>query len=210
MSEASKRQSGAYPPVVTFFELYGAGATQIGQKVAARLRVPFHGQAFSSAEIAGQAQADDANRALLADVLSLLGGSYSALEGREVVATQGDKYQMIAENTRAVQQFAETGGVIMGRNGAVILADRPNTLHVLLTGDIEDRVKRAAEHLGISEAESARRRAPEEDVRRQMSKTLYGWDPIAPDRYDLLLNTSRISMDAAVNAIVDAIQHQTA
>lgn len=210
MSEASKRQAGAVPPVVTFFELYGAGATQIGQKVAERLGVPFHGQAFSSAEIAGQAQADDANRALLADVLALLGGAYSTLEDREVVATQGDKYKMIADNTRTVQRFAETGGVIMGRNGAVILADRPNTLHVLLTGEIQDRVKRAAQHLGISEAESAKRRANEEDIRRQMSKTLYGWDPALPDRYDLQLNTSRISIDAAVNAIVDAVQNQTA
>lgn len=212
MSQAGqKRAPAGNLPVVTLFEYYGAGATQIGQKVAERLGLPFHGQAFSSAAIAGQSQAeDDTNRALLADVLSLLGGAYSTLESREVVATQGDKYQMVADNNRAVLQFAEEGGVIMGRNAPVILADRPNTIHVLLTGDVEDRVKRAAKFLGISEAESARRRAHEEDIRRQMSKTLYGWDPVDPQRYDLLINTSRISMDAAVNAIVDAIQHRTA
>ena len=90
------------------------------------------------------------------------------------------------------------------------VADRPNSLHVLLTGDVEDRVKRAAKRLGISDAESAKRRASEEDVRRQMSKTLYGWDPTSPDRYDMLINTSRVSIDAAVNAIVDAIQHRNA
>jgi glucuronide carrier protein len=43
-----------------------------------------------------------------------------------------------------------------------------------------------------------------------MSKTLYGWDPTSPDRYDMLINTSRVSIDAAVNAIVDAIQHRNA
>lgn len=157
--------------------------------------------------MAGQAAADEAeNRAVLASVLSLLGGAYSTLESREVVGTQGDKYQLIEDNTRTVKQFAQQGGVIMGRNATVILADRPNTLHVLLTGEVEDRVKRAAQRLGISEAESAKRRAHEEDIRRQMSKTLYGWDPALPDRYDMLINTSRVSIDAAVDAIVDAIR----
>ncbi|MGM0385918.1 MAG: AAA family ATPase [Actinomycetota bacterium] len=211
MSEASKKQeAGGYPPVVTLFELYGAGATTIGEKIARKLGLPFHGQAFSSDEIAGTAAQDAENRAVLANVLSLLGGAYSTLEDREVVGTQEDKYTLIADNTRTVKQYANEGGVIMGRNGAAILADRPNTLHVLLTGDVEDRVKRAAKRLGISEAESAKRRAHEEDIRRQMSKTLYGWDPALPDRYDMLINTSRVSIDAAVNAIVDAIQHRTA
>lgn len=207
MSQASQNAPASMPPVVTLFEYYGAGATQLGRKVAERLGLPFHGQAFSSAAIAGQQESDDeTNRVLLANVLSLLGGAYSTLEAREVVATQGDKFQMIADNNRTVQQFAQEGGVIMGRNAPVILAGRPNTLNVLLTGDVEDRVKRAAKFLGISEAESARRRAVEEDLRRQMSKTLYGWDPINPERYDMLINTSRIPLDAAVNAIVDAVQ----
>jgi glucuronide carrier protein len=139
-------------------------------------------------------------------VLSLLGGAYSTLESREVVGTQSDKYELIENNTRTVKQFAEKGGVIMGRNATVILADRPNTLHVLLTGDVEDRVKRAAARLGISEAESAKRRAHEEDVRRQMSKTLYGWDPALPDRYDMLINTTRVGIHSAVDAIVDAVR----
>lgn len=210
MSEATTNENTAHPPVVTIFELYGAGATTIGEKVAERLGLPFHGQAFSSDAIAGIAERDDENRAVLATVLSLLGGAYSTLESRELIGTQEDKYQMIADNSRTVQQYAAEGGVIVGRNGAVILADRPNTLHVLLTGDVEDRVQRAAHRLGISTAESAKRRAHEEDIRRQMSKTLYGWDPTLPDRYDMLINTSRVSVDAAVNAIVDAIQQRTA
>lgn len=210
MSEASNR-AGDYPPVVTFFEMYGAGATTIGEKVADRLGLPFHGQAFSSGAIAGRASAEDeSDRAVLTNVLALLGGAYSALEDREIVGTQSDKYALIEDNTRAVKQFAQQGGVIMGRNATVILAGRPNTLHVLLTGEVDDRVKRAAQRLGISEAESAKRRAHEEDLRRQMSKTLYGWDPALPDRYDLLLNTSRVSVDAAVLAIVDAVQHRDA
>jgi glucuronide carrier protein len=39
-----------------------------------------------------------------------------------------------------------------------------------------------------------------------MSKALYGWDPRLPDRYDLVINTSRIPLDAAAQAIVNAIR----
>lgn len=208
---SQNRAPGDVKPVVTIFEYYGAGATQIGMKVAERLGLPFHAQAFSSAAIAGEVDdQEETNRTLLANVLSLLGGAYSALESREVAHTQADKYEMIADNNRTVQAEAEEGGVILGRNAAVILAKRPNTIHVLLTGEVEDRVARAAKFLGISQAESAKRRPHEEDIRRQMSKTLYGWDPANPERYDILINTSRISMDAAVNAIVDAIQQRIA
>jgi hypothetical protein len=34
---------------------------------------------------------------------------------------------------------------------------------------------------------------------------MYGWDPRLPERYDMVLNTSRISLDAVVDAIVDAL-----
>jgi glucuronide carrier protein len=39
-----------------------------------------------------------------------------------------------------------------------------------------------------------------------MSIVLYGWDPRLPERYDLVINTSRIGLDAAAAAIVDAIR----
>ncbi len=56
------------------------------------------------------------------------------------------------DNNRTVLQYVREGGVIVGRNGAVILADRPHTFHVLLTGSVEDRVARAAERAGSAPA----------------------------------------------------------
>jgi glucuronide carrier protein len=110
------------------------------------------------------------------------------------------------DNNRAVWEFAAGGGVIVGRNGAVVLAERPNTLHVLLTGEIEDRIQRAAQADGISVERAAERQKKEDQVRADMSIVLYGWDPRLPDRYDLALNTSRISLDAAVAMIVAAVR----
>lgn len=197
-------------PVVTIFEEYGAGAAAIGKRVAEALGLPFHAQAFSSGQIAGRTGAGT-DEAVLARVLGTLGGAYApGIDSRDIMDTQAEKRDLVTENNRTLRAYADEGGVIVGRNGAVVLADRPRAVHVLLTGDVADRVERAARDLGISKDEAARRRAHEEDVRRQMSRTLYGWDPMERERYDLVLNVTRIGEDSAVTAIVDAVKRQSA
>jgi glucuronide carrier protein len=196
-------------PVVTIFELYGAGADYVGRKVAEALGLPYHAQAFSSEEIEGGADAATEQGATLAQVYSVMGGAYGGFEGRDVVTTQRQKYELIMDNNRKVWEQAESGGVIVGRNGAVVLAERPRSLHVLLTGAVEDRVARAAREAGISSERAHARQKREDQVRADMSIVLYGWDPRLPERYDLVINTSRISLDAAVTAIVDAVRVST-
>lgn len=197
--------SGAVPPVVTLFEQFGAGASYVGQKVADSLGLPFHGQAFSSEAIesGGRSNEDDAT---LARVFAVMGGAYAGLDGREIANTQRQKYELVITNNRQVHDFAAVGGVIMGRNATVILADRPSTVHVLLTGKVEDRIARAAKDAGVSPAQAAKRQRREDEVRAEMSLTLYGWDPRQPDRYDLVLNTSRIDLDRVVDTILAAVR----
>jgi cytidylate kinase len=193
-------------PVVTFFEQYGAGATYIGSQVAQTLGVPFYAQAFSSEELEEGRDAVLERNAVLATVYSAMGGAYGGFEGRDVVVTQQQKYDLVMDNNRVVHEHAAHGGVIVGRNATVILADRPGALHVLLTGDREDRVRRAAEEAGIPADQADRRQRREDEVRAEMSMSLYGWDPRLPDRYDMVINTSRIPLDAAVQAIVNAVR----
>lgn len=194
-------------PVVTLFEHYGAGADYVGRAVADALGLPFHAQAFSSDDLG--VDGGTVQNATLAQVYSTLGGAYGGFEGRDVVATQQQKYELVAANNEAVWADAAEGGVIVGRNATVILASRPRTLHVLLTGAVEDRVERAARESGISGAEAAERQAREDEVRAEMSTVLYGWDPRLPERYDLVVNTSRIPLDAVVQAIVQILRATT-
>ena len=205
---SSADAGAALPPVVTLFEQFGAGATYVGQKVAEALGVPFHGQAFSSEAIeSGGRSADDDE--VLVRVFAVMGGAYRGLDGREVANTQRQKYELVMDNNRHIQQLAATGGVIMGRNATVILADRPATVHVLLTGKVEDRIARAAQEAGITPEHAAERQRREDELRAEMSLTLYGWDPRAADRYDLVLNTSRIELDRTVDAILAAVAART-
>lgn len=193
------------PPVVTVFELYGAGADEVGRAVAQALGVEFHAQAFSSEALEEGDRDPAAQGAALAQVYTVMGGAYGGFDGRDVATTQRERYDLVMANNLALWDLADRGGVIVGRNGAVVLAERPRTVHVLLTGDVDDRVARAARRAGISRERAAARQKLEDRVRAEMSVALYGWDPHLPDRYDLVVNTSRIPLDRAVSTIVHAV-----
>ena len=190
-------------PVVTLFESYGSGAGYIGPRVAQALGVPFHAQAFSSEEIEN-AEAQRESEGVLARVFAAMGGSYAGLEGPAVAMAQRDDYDLVMANTRQVQEEAREGGVIMGRNAALILANRPAALHVRLDGPLAQRVERAAADSGISVERAAKRQKREDQVRADMSLRLYGWDPRANERYDLVVNTGTMDLDICVEIIVQA------
>lgn len=196
-------------PVVTLFESYGSGAGYVGPRVAQALGLPFHPQAFSSEEIEA-AESRREHEGLLARVFGAIGTSYGGLDVGDVTAGQRDKYELTMENTRVVLDEAEQGGVIVGRNGAFILRDRPATLHVRLDGPLEQRVARAARDAGI-DAERARKRQKREDqVRADMSLDLYGWDPREVDHYDMVLNTGLLDLDTCVAIVVAAARLKAA
>jgi cytidylate kinase len=195
-------------PVVTLFETYGSGASYVGPRVAEALALPFHRQAFSSEQLEMEEERRE-KEGLLSRVFSTMGNGYAGPEGGAVPTAQRDRYELVMENTRIVQEEAEQGGVVMGRNGAFILAGRPWSLHVLLDGPVEQRVARAAQDNGIAPERAARRQKREDEVRGQMSIDLYGWDPRRPDRYDMVLNTGSLSLDECVAIIVATIRIRT-
>jgi cytidylate kinase len=108
------------------------------------------------------------------------------------------------QNTRFVKEAAREGGVIVGRNGAFILADWPGALHVRLDGPLQQRIARAAQESGIDTERAARRQKREDQIRADMSLTLYGWDPREDDRYHLVVNSGLMDLDTCVDIIVQA------
>lgn len=192
----------AIRPVVTIFESYGSGADEVGPRVAEALGVPFHAQAFSSEQL--EVPPEHQEDGLLARVFSAMGGSYAALDGPAVAMAQRDEHELVLRNTREVNDAARAGSVIAGRNGAFILAGWPGALHVRLDAAVPHRVERAARVHRITPEQAARRQRREDEVRADMSIRLYGWDPREPSRYDLVLNTGTLGMDACVDIIVHA------
>lgn len=193
-------------PVVTLWETYGAGAAEIGPLVADALGLPFHQQAFSSDQLEA-AEAEREKESTLSRIFTAMsGGSYGGLDVGDVTAGQRDDYELTMENNRIVEQQAEAGGVILGRNATVILATRPATLHVKLDAPLEDRVARAAKTAGIDLERAAKRQLREDRFRAELSIRHYGWDPRESARYDLILNTAQLPDDVCVQIILAAIR----
>ena len=201
MSNAVPTTKATVIPVVTLFETYGSGASYIGPRVAQALGLPFHRQAFSSQEIE-EAESRREKEGLLFRVAGAMGSSWGGVDVGDVTAAQRDKYELVMQNNCTVLDSAREGGVIMGRNGAFILAGRPATLHVKLDGPLQQRLARAAKDSGINIARAAKRQKREDRIRADMSIDLYGWDPGENDRYDMVLNTGTLSLDTCVEIIV--------
>jgi cytidylate kinase len=115
---------------------------------------------------------------------------------------------------QAVQQVVEelvTEGnvVILGRAGQVILHNRPGTLHVRLMAPVDVRAERLAHYHSIPIESALAQIEASDRHRRNYLKRFYGvrWDDV--DLYDLVINTSRMTPEAAADTICQALAVET-
>ena len=193
-------------PVVTLFESYGSGADQIAHKVAEALGVEYLGQRFSSEQLedAATVQEADGDSAFLRFFKRFGQENTDHLDNILIPADQRNEYNLVVENNRTIIEATASGGVVLGRNATVILADNPKALHVKLDGPVEARIARAATEAGIDPDRAAGRQVHEDEVRAEMSIRLYNWDPRQNDHYDLVINTGRLDDDVVAEIIVSA------
>lgn len=190
--------------IVTIFEQYGAGGAAVAEGVSRELGVPFLHQAVSSEQLEQAEREARGGEGAFDRFLR----SFSPMPEPDADITWSfgdDDATLVFDNNAQVQEaIAGGGGVLVGRNATVILADVPGTLHVKLIGSVDSRVERAMRE-GSLDAETARTRQAREDrVRAEMSQRLYQWDPTSDEHYDLVVDTGTFSVDQAVDLIVHA------
>jgi cytidylate kinase len=98
------------------------------------------------------------------------------------------------------------GGVILGRAAAIVLREHPTAFHVRLDGDPDLRVRRAAASQGITETEARDELARNDKARVGYVRHFYGADPADPAHYHLVLDSTRVPLDACVALVVDAVR----
>ena len=202
------------PPVVTLFEKYGSGARSIGPLVAEALGVRWLDQAISSAEIEearypGAGEASDQGSGL-SRFLGQFAASAALLDDASIPLAQAQDADLVRQNTRTVKTVADSGGVLLGRNGALILGGVPGALHVLLDAPLRVRIARAAKSDGIDESLATKRQKNEDRIRAELSGRLYHWNPMDIDKYDLVLNTGAMDLGTAADVIVAAYRAKSA
>ena len=95
--------------------------------------------------------------------------------------------------------------VIRGRGSQLILKDHPGALHVLVVAPFEVRLNRVMHDLAIDE-DAARREISDFDTcRHEFIKRYFQADLDNPLLYDLVLNTERLSFEAAASTAIHAL-----
>jgi cytidylate kinase len=202
--------------VVTISAPFGAGGSIIGPAVAERLGIPFVDRAIPAAVAKDLAVPLD--RALSHDqqlptgivrILSKMANSmvpYGTSPGGGITETdEEDVFQ--AGTEKVINEVAgQTGGVILGRAAAIVLAKHPTALHVRLTGSKAGRLARATGREGVSDAAAVKLMEDTDRARVAYVKHFYKADPHDSRLYHLAIDTTVLSDEVSIDLIITAAQ----
>ncbi len=202
------------PAVVTIAALYGAGGTVVGPRVAESLGVQFLDRAIPTgvARRAGVteeaiANVDEKHRGGWERLLGVLGRSSPPTAATEQVEHLDlEERRLRAEIEDFLADATRSGGVVLGRGGAVVLASVPRALHVYLGGDRKARIERVIELHSVDRETAAQRVKANDRARREYVRSTYGVDGDNPALYHLMIDAVALGPDVCIELIVAAAE----
>jgi cytidylate kinase len=202
--ERNRRSRGAEPPrpCVALSRLPGAGAAELGQRLAERL-----GYAFFGIEIVDHiARQTGLRHELVAGVDEHV---RNAIERYVVDAFRAERFtesDYLALVVRTIASLGERGAaVILGRGSPFILPPE-RALRLLVVAPRAQRVERIAKQEGLARAQAETRLAALDSERREFLLHHFRREPDAPEHYDLSLNLGTLSMEAALDLAEAALR----
>jgi cytidylate kinase len=212
VNEPAQRQPS--PAVVTIAALYGAGGSVVGPRVAERLGVQFLDRAIPSrvARRAGVtekvvADVDEKPRSGWERLLGILARASPPTGASEQVERLDlEERRLRAEIEGFLADATRSGGVVLGRGGAVVLASVSRALHVYLGGDRKARIERVMELQAVDRETAAQRVKANDRARREYVRSTYGVDGDNPALYHFTIDAVALCADVCVELIVAAAQ----
>ncbi|MBR5315618.1 MAG: cytidylate kinase-like family protein [Firmicutes bacterium] len=199
--------------LVTISREYGSGGRIIGKLVAEKLGIPFYDEEIIDLAV----EKSGLSREIVesAELRAKNSFSYSlssALNFGESIMndTVSMNEKLFIAQYDVIHQIAEEGeGVIIGCCADYVLKDLPGVTNVFVYGELEDRIKRSIEVYGVEEKKAA-------DVVKSYDKarthyynyhTTQKWGHFS--NYNLAINSSYISDEAAADLIVEYMNTRT-
>lgn len=208
----------AHPPVVTISASYGAGGSVIAPAVAKRLGVTFADRAIPvavaeamSVPLRDALARDEQCPSLLQRVLAAMASSGMEEIGvAPLPESRNPVHAHEAETRKAIRELSAAGAVILGRGGAMVLAEHPAALHVRLDGPEEERLARAMEAEGLDQSTARERLATSDRARTAYVRHFHRADPADPRHYHLVIRSTALSIGACTDLIVAAATSRSA
>jgi cytidylate kinase len=198
--------------VVTISASYGAGGSVIGPMLARRLSLPFADRLLPAADVAtriaatehlSQEERQQTARTGLLERLAFITSGLGMPVPNPIDLGGGVREQVEASIAALV---ASGGAVLLGRAGAVVLAQERRAYHVRLDGAESRRVAHgmAMEHLDEKEARARMNEA--DQARARYVSRVYGRDSNDPRLYHLMLDSTVLSTAVCVELLATAAE----
>lgn len=197
--------------VVTISAAYGTGGRLIGAEVARRLGLCFADEIITASlaeyflrpvqEVAAHENQEPsfwAHFAFLAGLWCAPGYSAGPLD---------DDHAYRAQAEQRIRELAAAGAVVLGRAGALVLADYPGALHVRLDGPVEARIAQAVDIGGLDERTARRRQKHTDRARDYYARHYYRADITDRRHFDLVLDATSLPLATCVEIIIAGARH---
>lgn len=190
-------------PVITISREPGSGGSEIARRLSKALNLDL---------IGGQIIQHVADSAKMSRKV------IQSLDEREVTFRETLLSSLFGENrpwpgeylqhlTKVVGTIGAFGNVILVGRGASYVLPRERTFKVRIIAPIELRIKHFMDDRGYTKAEAEQYIIKTENNRRAFVRKYFNADLTDPAHYDMIINTEKISMEGATEAIIVAF-HQ--
>lgn len=197
--------------VVTISRQFGAGGRTLGEKLCERFGFSLVDE-FVIDELARKAKLSgdwltamekEASSTLLGLISSMVSSGH-LLRTPSAPDKEFERKKYVAFLSRVMTSMANEGGyALLGRGAQLVLKTHPKAFHVLLVADYEDRVKFMVQRYKLSSAEAEKIIKEKERQREAVASNIFGVEIDDPNLYHMVLNTSRVPFDSAVESAGD-------
>ena len=202
--------------VVTISRQFGAGALMLGKRICAK--TGFHIvdenmiHDIAVKENISKDWLESIAKESASDTLYVLSnivskGFFYKVPGIPSDEVERKKYAEILK--RIMNDMADKGGfVIIGRGAQFILEDHPRAIHLLLVGELENRVRRVSQSFNLSSFQAKRFIRAKEKQRSNLARNIFKKKFDDPSHYHVVINTDKLPVDWAVDAATVFINKQ--
>ncbi len=199
--------------LVTISREYGSGGRIIGRLVAEKLGIPFYDKEIL--DMAAEQSGLSREIVEAAELRAKSSFSYSLASamnfGEGMIGdTVSINEKLFVAQYDVIHQIAEAGeGVIVGRCADYILKDLPGVTNVFIYGEQEDRIRRTIDVYGADpkKAEGIVKSYDKARANYYHYHTSQKWGEFS--NYNLAINSSYISDEAAADLIVEYMKTRT-
>ncbi|MDQ8193759.1 cytidylate kinase-like family protein [Coraliomargarita sp. SDUM461004] len=128
----------------------------------------------------------------------------------ELLGRHPSLWTLFEKTAATISRLARIGHcIIVGRGGNEITQGFSNVIRVRLIGSMEQRLHQMTAVHGMSNTGAIKFIKEEDTARRRYIKQHFGADIDASNRYDLVINTDKLSDETIVNLLATAIQQHS-